>query len=765
MILNSKPQPVYMLNRARKVLTLLGALIVAFLCFSAFGVRAQEGFDLERILRATVYIMQARTVGTNLIITCVGSGTIVSRDGLILTNAHNVVTGQNCPGNTLIVALSTRLDEPPIPRYQAEIVQADSGLDLALLRITRQNDGRLIEPESLALPFVELANSDTVTLDSTLTVVGYPGVGDDPVAVERGTVIGFAAEPSGGDKSWIKTSASIRGTMSGGGAYDSEGRLVAIPTSAPVSAASPEATCVTVQDTNRDNLINASDSCIPIGGAINSLRPVNFVQPLLRAASLGLRVETLTRLSAPTSQLGTPTLRYLGFSPSVNEAGMPSTIVRALPSGSTSLYLFFDYENMTPETVYELRVAVNGVPNPTFSLSPVRWSGGQRGLWYVGSTGQPWPNGLYDFTLLVDGNVAGNARLLVGAPPEQTPEFSDLVFSLLDPSGNVFGNGYILPTSTTASARFLYRNIPPGMPWAYIWYYEGREIDRSPDGMTWLETDGTSGTKTISIQDPNGLPPGNYRLVLYIDNRLSAVSDFTLAGAQDGAQAIIFPDVHFTTAPTPEEAQRGAPITTFTAGTNALYVLFDWRRIAPGTLWTMRWYVDDDLFYQQTQPWSGSETGDNFLLRLTAPTGIPDGTYRIDLFINRLQFATASARVGIGQLPIDRFAQTSGVQFRGQVLDAATNAGVAGATVFVISEDYSVSEFTRDWRQDQLYAVTFADRNGRFEVDRPLQRDLPYSIFVLAEGYLPIAADGVVLNAETWPDDTPIDVQIYLTRG
>ncbi len=87
---------------------------------------------------ATVFIMQATTTGSDVTITCVGSGTLVSRDGLILTNAHNTVSGQNCPGDTLIIALSVRLDEPPVPVYRASIIQADPGLDLALLRITQQ---------------------------------------------------------------------------------------------------------------------------------------------------------------------------------------------------------------------------------------------------------------------------------------------------------------------------------------------------------------------------------------------------------------------------------------------------------------------------------------------------------------------------------------------------------------------------------------------------------------------------------------------------
>src|SRR5690606_16212178 len=357
-----------------------------------------------------------------------------------------------------------------------------------------------------------------------------------------------------------------------------------------------------------------------------------------------------------------------GFSPSVNEAGQPTSIIRSLPTGSQSLYLFFDYENMTPETVYELRVFTNGIFNSNFSLSPVRWSGGQRGLWYVGSSGQPWPNGVYDFTLLVNGVAAGNARLLVGEVTQGTPQFSDIVFGLRDLQGNIIGNGFVLATGNVAFARFLYRSMTPGTPWTAIWYYQGEEVLR--EDTEWLPEDGADGTKDISVQSETGLLPGSYRLELYIESRLAAVSDFTLAGAQEGAFPRIFTDVHFTSASTPEEARNAAVISSFSSGTQSIYALFDWEQIAVGTLWGVEWTVDGEPYYQRTLPWSGASTGQNFLMRLTSPGGVPDGTYRMTLFVGRLPFEDTQARVGIGQLPIDRFVQAGGVQLRGQILDS-----------------------------------------------------------------------------------------------
>ncbi|MBL8163542.1 MAG: trypsin-like peptidase domain-containing protein [Anaerolineae bacterium] len=720
----------------------------------------QPALDIERIQRATVFVMQVRNVEDNLFITCVSSGTLVSRDGLILTNAHSTQQSADCPGTELIIALNVRSGESPIAQYRAEIAQIDPGLDLALLRITREPDGRLVNRENLALPFVELADSSATRIDETITIVGYPGIADDPVTAVQGTITGFALEPrSTNSASWIKTSAVISGTMSGGGAYNTQGQLVGIPTTAPLRQGILNTNCIPIQDTNRDGIVTASDDCIAIGGFINALRPSNLARPLVRAASLGLDVEVMS-LPTTTSSGNTPTISRLFFSPSVNEAGMPTTVISNLPSGSTSLYLFFDYANMSPETVYELRVTTDGRPNATFSLAPVRWSGGSSGLWYIGSSGQPWPNGVYEFTLFANGVAAPTQRLTIGGPPQITATMSDIVFGLLNLRGEPLGNGFVLPSGNTASAQFLYRNMSNGTNWTAIWYLDGNEVSRTPD--VWSE--GETGSASTSIQDPNGLRPGSYRLELYVENGLAATSDFTLAGAQQGVRPQIFSNARFTTAATPAEAAQSGAISTFSDSIPQLYALFDWQQIAPGTLWTLRWLVDGDVFYEQVSPWTMPESGQNFTAILSSPNRLPDGTYNVQMLVNNLLLASIEAKVGIGQLPIDRFARADGVLLRGQILDSNTRQGIPGVAFILISEDFSVSDF--DWNQSKVYALAVTDQNGFFELERPLEystddREIAYSAVIAADGYQPISADGIEVTTET---ENPLELIIYLSR-
>lgn len=726
-------------------------------------------FDLERIERATVFILQTRDAAGIPVITCVSSGTFVSRDGLIVTNAHSTVAGRDCSGNRLIVALNVRDGDSPVPMFQAEVAQYDLGLDLALLQVTREMDGRIINKETLSLPFVELADSSQLTLDDTITVVGYPGIGNDPVQAVRGTIQGFTYEPSSDLPTWAKvrtdvaSGESIAGTMSGGGAYNRQGLLVGIPTTAPLSRDNVGAICNYIEDTNRDSLVNANDNCVPTGGAINALRPSNFARPLIRSGSLGLVVEKLTEPPAPLNlTVETPSISNLFFAP-FETSGMPTTVIERLPTGSDGLYLFFDYANMTPETIYELRVTIDGNISPVFSLAPVRWSGRQRGLWYIGSSGQIWPDGVYEFTVFINGVAAApTISITIGGAPDARPTFRNLTFGLpgnefvTDGNAALFGLGYVIPTGQIVAARFSFDNIQQGTPWAAIWYYDGAEQARVESGW---ESDGASGSDTISLEDPNGLPEGQYRLSLYLDGQLAVLSDFLMIGTRADAFPRVFTNERFVIADSPQNALTARPMTSSTDRVPSLYTLFDWERIAPNTLWQMRWSVDGTPFYDQLVPWRGAGSGQNFVTVLTGTDGVPDGTYRMELLINRVPIVSIEADIGIGQLPIDLLAQAEGVLLRGQILNADTNVGVPGVSLLLLSEQFSVEDF--ESRSDQLYAMTTTDRQGRFQFNRPLAYDAPYSIIITAEGFLPLTADGFQMTED---NPNPFDMTIYLTR-
>lgn len=217
-----------------------------------------------------------------------GSGTIISEDGLILTNAHVILSDRYYEVIDLVVAITVAQDQPPEQMFYADVIQADANLDLAVIKIRSDLNGGPPNFESLDIPPVPLGSSDELQLGDELVIIGYPGIGGETITLTRGEVSGFTSEQSYGNRAFIKTSATIAGGNSGGLAATAEGEIIGVPTQ--VGSGDLEdmiVDCRALADTNRDGVVDESDNCVPTGGFINALRPIRLAMPLIEAARAG----------------------------------------------------------------------------------------------------------------------------------------------------------------------------------------------------------------------------------------------------------------------------------------------------------------------------------------------------------------------------------------------------------------------------------------------------------------------------------------------
>jgi putative serine protease PepD len=174
-----------------------------------------------------------------------GSGTIIGRHGLILTNSHvaapnalgmdtqyGAPLGDATPAYLLVETRGPGPDGDVHPVYRAHTVIADGYLDLALVQVYARANGQPISPTAVHLPTLAIGNSDAVHVGDDVTVVGFPGVSESRAAtVTKGDASAFVHDQRlHSDRAWIETSARIAHGNSGGAAVNDAGQLIGVPT-------------------------------------------------------------------------------------------------------------------------------------------------------------------------------------------------------------------------------------------------------------------------------------------------------------------------------------------------------------------------------------------------------------------------------------------------------------------------------------------------------------------------------------------------------
>lgn len=189
-----------------------------------------------RALGASVRVI----VPINAQVSSVGSGSIITEKGHILTNYH-VVSDENTgqlinQGNNVIIAVPPSEGEAAQAKYRAKVVQFDNKFDLAILQIQAMADGKPL-PANLGLTPIPIGDSSKVQIGDSMVIIGFPGLGGSSLTVTRGIHSGiarFSDDPG----SFIKTDTEINHGNSGGTAINSAGELIGIPTAGRVDTES-----------------------------------------------------------------------------------------------------------------------------------------------------------------------------------------------------------------------------------------------------------------------------------------------------------------------------------------------------------------------------------------------------------------------------------------------------------------------------------------------------------------------------------------------
>ncbi len=340
---------------------------------------------------------------------CTGSGTVIDAQGTIVTNFHVVEQSPLCPHDQIGIAVAASSSDIPVLSYEADLLAFDAPLDLAVIRIERTIAGA---PTNDVFEPVEIGDSESVELGDELRVLGYPGIGGETVTFTTGTVSGFAETPEGGSRSWLKTDATIAGGNSGGLAVDSDGLFVGIPTLAG-SGSGQIVDCRIIADSNGDGRLSEEDSCVPIGGFINGIRPVSLALPLIDDAATASPID---QGPPPRDEPMSSTLTFAtnAIWTTAVENDQPVDDLAAAEIGGERLCIVWDFEELPAGAQLESRWFVDGEEFSDLTDQSVHNGGPQGRMFNCITAGEGLLAGVHEFAWLVDGEPVFAEAIHVG---------------------------------------------------------------------------------------------------------------------------------------------------------------------------------------------------------------------------------------------------------------------------------------------------------------------------------------------------------------
>jgi len=232
-----------------------------------------------------------------------GTGSIISSDGLVLTNAHVIIKKKGGrPFNNLRVFLRPKkitgnLKKDTSLKYKAEIVQFSEKLDLALLRIR----SRSIKNMPSALNF---SDSDLVSIGDPVLAIGHPEQGG-LWTLTTGTISSHRMNYGNvSGKNVFQTEASLNRGNSGGPLIDGLGQIIGI--NSMISRRAEDGLAITgINFSIKSRVaVNWLDS-IGVQIALRSPPPVNQLPPPL-ASDAGIVPIPKATASVPKATASAP---------------------------------------------------------------------------------------------------------------------------------------------------------------------------------------------------------------------------------------------------------------------------------------------------------------------------------------------------------------------------------------------------------------------------------------------------------------------------
>jgi hypothetical protein len=146
-------------------------------------------------------------------------------------------------------------------------------------------------------------------------------------------------------------------------------------------------------------------------------------------------------------------------------------------------------------------------------------------------------------------------------------------------------------------------------------------------------------------------------------------------------------------------------------------------------------------------------------LGTTDGSALDDGEWGVEFYNNKTLLTEGTVEIGEGGggNNVDESVTVEGV-----VTDKKSRKPIRGAVILILQPGISVEDWIENDQADEdVFTGGKTDSKGQFTLEHPLEREVTYSIVVVAKKYKPLANDEFVISAE---EEDPVQLTIKLTK-
>ncbi len=316
------------------------------------------------------------------------TGVVITADGLILTSHQGIAATPGCDNSDLLLAFVEGTDSAPKVRFRGHVAGENAAVDLAVVQIDRDSQGR--RAPLPALTPVELSHAAIPGDGLAVRTLAFSQSESATLSVLSGT----AALPSA-DAGWLNLTSPIPSGGAGAGVFDISGHLVGIVTQAGWN----------------DTLTQARP--IALAGALLQRVGVDYIT----AGGPPPTVLADTVTPKPVASVATGPVKVSDVQLTAGKvagSAAPLPAVKSLPKGSPTACIFWTIEGVRPGMKHGGVWLVNGLP--ATSATDLMWnqSTKERTNWCWPTNSGALPSGTHTFRYSIEGKQVLDFSFTVG---------------------------------------------------------------------------------------------------------------------------------------------------------------------------------------------------------------------------------------------------------------------------------------------------------------------------------------------------------------